>query len=112
MAKETSGPDRPVEMIVLYLVSGGKVPSRPIPIPRDGRLKEESIMFDEICNSLGPGSERELNFNLILNDDSALSVSFGLAMKHAAVAIHRRVLKTAGLEKRLRAPSRVHNRLR
>ena len=98
MAEQAIGLDRPVEVIIGHVKTGGQAPRLLPGIPGQRGLEKEAIVFDQIGDSLSSRADRELDLGLVLGDDPARCVASRLLVKDVTVPMFNRVMEALALE--------------
>jgi hypothetical protein len=80
VAEQASRGNEPGEVMVVRSVSGRQIPDMSLGIPRDRRLKEITVMVDQVRSTSRAGTDRELDLGLRLGQHAALRVLFHLSV--------------------------------
>ncbi|MCI0680830.1 MAG: hypothetical protein L0Y71_01895 [Gemmataceae bacterium] len=83
---------------MLLSYPGDQVPSGFLDVPGDRRLKEETVVFQQVGTSLGAGADGELDFRVHLGDDVALVVLAPFAVDELLAVLDHLKMKAARLK--------------
>src|SRR5713101_8451566 len=98
MAIQAFGSHRPVKVLILGLVTRRQVPLFSLGVPANRRLKEVTLVVDEIRPSPGSGAERELDLGFRFGDDIACRIVANFTVKHTLPTALDLILETLPLE--------------